>query len=78
LKCLDDRDAREPNRTNLIRRIKDTSAGVLPLSRILLGVRKFADICSDLEGWWRLRCPADRLALQTLNPVTSRNSRNIK
>jgi hypothetical protein len=32
----------------LIRRIKDTSAGVLPLSRILLGLRKFADICSDL------------------------------
>jgi hypothetical protein len=32
----------------LILRIKDTLAGVLPLSRILLGVRKFADICSDL------------------------------
>jgi small ligand-binding sensory domain FIST len=48
LKCPDYRDAREPNSPDSIRRIKDTLAGVLPLSRILLGVRKFADICSGL------------------------------
>jgi hypothetical protein len=32
----------------LIRGLKDMFAGFLPLLRILLGVRKFADISNDL------------------------------
>ena len=38
----------KPNRPDLIRCLKDTFAGVLQLSRVLLGIRKFADICNDL------------------------------
>ena len=32
----------------MIRRLKDTFAGVLPLSRVPLGIGKFADICNDV------------------------------
>lgn len=45
---LDDRDAREPKGPDSIRRLKDMFAGVLPLSRAPLGLRKFADICHDV------------------------------
>ena len=48
MKCLDDRDAREPNRPDLIRGLKAAFAGVLPLPRVLLGIRKFVDICNDV------------------------------
>ena len=48
VKCPDNCDTREPNRPNLIRRLTYSFAGVLPLSRVLLGLRKLADVCNDL------------------------------
>ena len=48
VKCPDNRDAREPNRPDLIRRLTYSFASVLPLSRVLLGLGKLADICSNL------------------------------
>jgi hypothetical protein len=32
----------------LIRGLKAAFAGVLPLPRVLLGIRKFVDICNDV------------------------------
>jgi hypothetical protein len=45
LKCLHDRDAREPNRSDLIR---VTLAGFVPRRRVLLVFGMFADICKYL------------------------------
>jgi hypothetical protein len=33
---------------NLIRGLEAAFAGVLPLSRVLLGIGKFVDICNDM------------------------------
>jgi hypothetical protein len=49
LKGLHDRDAREPNRPDLIRRLNYAFAGLLPLWRLLLAVRKCADECNHLS-----------------------------
>ena len=48
LKGLHNRDARESNRSDLIRSLKDTLAGVLPFWAVLLGIGKLVDISSDL------------------------------